>query len=135
MEPKRFDAWTRSLHSRRAVVPVLVGLGVGLGVTRPSGAAPTPAKKHKRPTFGCIKQDNACAGADVACPEAPDGFCANDNKGKPFCYTGAGGCLPCKKNSACAALGIGPGAICVKNCPICQAQGVKSACLVPLTDH
>jgi hypothetical protein len=137
MDGSRFDAWTRSLHSRRAVVPMLVSLGVGLGLTRPSGAVPTPAKKHKRPTFGCTKQDNACTGSGLPtpCPDAPAGSganCVNDNKGKPFCAV-IGVCAPCKKNRDCAD--AGPGAICVKKCPVCQPSGFKTACLVPLTDH
>jgi hypothetical protein len=136
MDPKRFDRWTRSLHSRRAVVPALVGLGAGLGLAHPSAAAPIPAKKHKRPSFGCTKQANVCtATMGFPCPEEPagtDGSCAVDTKGKPFCAIG-GACAPCTKNRDCAA--AFPGAICVK-CPVCeQSAGVKSACLVPLTDH
>jgi hypothetical protein len=132
MDPQRFDAWTRSLHSRRTVVPMLVGLGVGLGVTRQAVAAPRPTKKSKRPTFGCTKQNSICTDPETLCPDAPAGFCANDNKGKPFCAIG-GDCAPCTKNGDCAA--FGPGALCVKKCPICQGPTGTTACFVPLTDR
>jgi hypothetical protein len=112
----------------------LVGLGLGLGAAQPTGAAPRPTKKPKRPTFGCTKRDNTCTGTmPTPCPEAPvgsGGTCVNDNKGKPFCVAG-GQCAPCKTNRDCAAV---PGAICVKQCPFCQGQGFTSACLVPLTN-
>lgn len=138
MHGTAFDGWTRRLHSRRAVGLTLVGLGVGLGGTRQTIAAPTPAKKPKpkRPTFGCTKRDNLCTtDASTSCPDAPagpGGFCVNDNKGKPFCAAD-GGCVPCMNNRDCAAV---PGAICIKTCSFCQRTvGVKTACLVPLTDH
>jgi hypothetical protein len=141
VDPNRFDALTRSLHSRRRVVQTLAGLGAGLGLARTVGAAAKKsvgagAKKGGGSRFGCTKHDNTCAAGstiDVPCPDAPvdsDAFCVKNNKGKPLCAA-EGACLQCKRNSDCAA--AGPTAVCIKKCPACQAQGAKSACVVPLT--
>jgi hypothetical protein len=59
-----------------------------------------------------------------------DTFCVRNNKGKPLCAA-SGACVSCKRDGDCAM--AGPGAKCIKKCPICQAQGTKSACVVPFT--
>jgi hypothetical protein len=125
MDPQRFDRWTRSLHSRRAVVPALVGLGFGLGITRQTIAAPTPTKKGKG-RFGCTKQASTCrTGMDAPCPLAPGGTCAVNAKGKPVCISD-GECFACKRNADCP----GAGTQCVK-CAFCQGMGTSTACVVP----
>jgi hypothetical protein len=147
MDANRFDALTRSLHSRRRLVQTLAGLGAGLGVARAAGAASktaaagnqtSPGKKKKSggSRFGCTKQDNSCSGRteQVPCPGAPigsDAFCVKNTKGKPLCVRG-GACISCKSSADCPSE-LGPKVVCVKTCPICQAQGTKSACVVPFT--
>jgi hypothetical protein len=108
LDPKRFDGWTRL------------------------GTAPTPAKTGKG-RFGCTKQDDICrTNIAVPCPDAPDGVCAVNTKGKPACIsTGIAPCQACKRNADCASR-FGPTAHCVK-CPVCrQVVGVGTACFVPL---
>jgi hypothetical protein len=132
MDPIRFDGWTRRLHSRRAVVPALAGLSVGLSGVPRIAAAPRSAKKRKGKRFGCTKPDSICqTNVSVSCPDAPVGsmsFCAVDAKGKPLCVSEFG-CEPCKRNRDCAAA-HGPTARCVK-CSVCQQAFGVNACVVP----
>ncbi|HEU5433824.1 MAG TPA: hypothetical protein VFU81_19295 [Thermomicrobiales bacterium] len=103
------------------------------------------SKKHKGKffcapagePFGCTKHDNACShgGTDTPCPAIPDQtdtFCVNDKKGKPFCGVD-GVCAQCTRDADCVG-GFGNLARCVK-CSPCkhETQGVKTACIVPLT--
>ncbi|HEU5434068.1 MAG TPA: hypothetical protein VFU81_20530 [Thermomicrobiales bacterium] len=132
MESKRFDALTRTLHSRRGVMQTVVGLGAGLGLAR-SAAARTTRGGGSR--FGCTTRDNSCganSGAGVPCPGAQSGsgaFCVKNCKGKPLCAAN-GLCVTCKRNADCH--GLNPAAQCIKNCPICQKQGVNSLCILAL---
>lgn len=132
MDGTRFDAWARRLHSRRAIVPALAGLGVAVGFAPPTSAAPTGAQKgkHGKGRFGCANRDNYCLmGEIVLCPRAPSGFCAVDSRGKPSCIQDIG-CIACKRNADCVAA-IGPTAQCIKKCPFCLQSGVSTACLRP----
>ena len=111
----------------------------GLGLAGAVKAAPkqlvgrtktTPGKKKGGGSnFGCTNLDNACAGGAPPLSRRAR-LLRGDNKGKPLCIVGAL-CASCKRDANCHKA-FGPTAVCIRKCPNCQLQHVKSACAVPV---
>ncbi len=148
---KRFTA---STSSRRGLLRLGVGGGLGLLVfgqmaeealacrrnkkpcdkTKPNGncCSGTCRKGTCRPTKGAagcqVNSGDICKNQFIPCPQNPDGVCALLDNGRPFCVAGAV-CEACTANADCTSV---PNGKCIKTCPHCGVVSpIDQACVYP----
>jgi hypothetical protein len=75
----------------------------------------------------------ACTGnpATACNPDNPYARCYRTTGNAEFCGNSAlGGCVDCRKDADCQALGFGDGAACI-DCPSCASESLETACVSP----